>query len=673
MVEDDAPSRQLLVRRLSHAGWQVLDAPDGPSALEIVATHALSGILLDMGLPGMNGLEVLQRIRQNSTPLILPIIMVTAFDERDYLAEALSKGANDFVSKPVDFSALKARLKAHLALAETSKSLSSLQARQELILRGANDGIWELDVQSGRLNHSQRWLALLQCQSNQADMTIEQWIARVHPEDQDRIAMFIQDYLGGHQSETLSLEYRIRREDGHYLWIHTRGAAEPDSSGQYAYVAGTHTNISKDRYKHQVTGLNNIACLSDFLVSMGSFQPEKSLGILLIIFNYDSQSPKERDIYRHIAESLAKELYLKIPQVLQVGTGKETNHLIIITEPMQTGNLNLTEMINTTIPIINNIILQSSDAGNISYHCGLLEMKHDITNNGEPFTNVLAAAEHAAEMNLPVYAFDASLREKSERKKLITKSILEAIVKKNICPYLQPILLNGREIAGFESLARWHHEDLGMISPAEFLPIARTSGQMLLMTQSLLDQSLEALNLLRKKRLVGDQIYVSVNFEAEQLLHSEFEYMLENETQRHGLHPHHLCIELVESSWLDVSKSLRECLNRLRARGYMLALDDFGTGYSSLSMLNQLPFSTLKIDQSFVRNMLSNHSTQSLVEAIIAIAKALKLRIIAEGVETLEEERFLLEAGVELTQGFLRARPMAMEALQEWLGEHSQQ
>ncbi len=166
---------------------------------------------------------------------------------------------------------------------------------------------------------------------------------------------------------------------------------------------------------------------------------------------------------------------------------------------------------------------------------------------------------------------------------------------------------------------------------------------------------------------------MSVNFEAEQLLHSEFEYMLENETQRHGLHPHHLCIELVESSWLDVSKSLRECLNCLRARGYMLALDDFGTGYSSLSMLNQLPFSTLKIDQSFVRNMLSNHSTQSLVEAIIAIAKALKLRIIAEGVETLEEERFLLEAGVELTQGFLRARPMAMEALQEWLGEHSQQ
>ncbi|MBU2760035.1 response regulator transcription factor [Acidithiobacillus sulfurivorans] len=162
MVEDDTPSRQLLVRRLSHAGWQVLDAPDGPSALEIVATHALSGILLDMGLPGMNGLEVLQRIRQNSTPLSLPIIMVTAFDERDYLVEALSKGANDFVSKPVDFSALKARLKAHLDLAETSKILSNLQARQELILRGANDGIWELDVQSGRLNHSQRWLDLLQ-------------------------------------------------------------------------------------------------------------------------------------------------------------------------------------------------------------------------------------------------------------------------------------------------------------------------------------------------------------------------------------------------------------------------------------------------------------------------------------------------------------------------------
>jgi PAS domain S-box-containing protein len=430
VVEDDAPSRQLLVRRLSHAGWQVLDAPDGPSALEIVATHALSGILLDMGLPGMNGLEVLQRIRQNSTPLSLPIIMVTAFDERDYLVEALSKGANDFVSKPVDFSALKARLKAHLDLAETSKSLSNLQARQELILRGANDGIWELDVQSRRLNHSQRWLDLLQCQSNQADMTIEQWIARVHPEDQHRIATFIQDYLGGHQSETLSLEYRIRREDGHYLWIHTRGAAEPNSFGQYAYVAGTHTDISKDRYRHQITGLDNIACLSDFIVSMGAFQPGNPLGILLIIFNYDKQNSKERDIYRHISESLTKELYLKIPQVLQVGTGNKTNHLIIITEQMQTGSLKLTELANTIIMIINEVTLPCSEGKNISYHCGLLEVKPVITDIEDPFTSALAAAEHAAEQNLPVYEFDSSLREKSERKKRITKAILDAIAEK---------------------------------------------------------------------------------------------------------------------------------------------------------------------------------------------------------------------------------------------------
>ncbi|WP_368356579.1 EAL domain-containing protein [Acidithiobacillus sulfurivorans] len=90
-------------------------------------------------------------------------------------------------------------------------------------------------------------------------------------------------------------------------------------------------------------------------------------------------------------------------------------------------------------------------------------------------------------------------------------------------------------------------------------------------------------------------------------------------------------------------------------------------------MLNQLPFSTLKIDQSFVRSMLINHSTQTLVEAIIAIAKAIKLRIVAEGVETLEEEKFLLEAGVEFTQGFLRARPMTMEVLLDWLRKHSQQ
>lgn len=662
-----------MLRRLRNSGWSVMEASDGPSALAIMAQQTPSAILLDMGLPGMNGLEVLQEIRKTHTALSLPVIMVTAFDEKDYLVQALAEGANDFVNKPVDFTILKARLIAHLDLSATSQRLSNLQARQELILRGANDGIWELDVQSQQLRHSQRWLELLQCHISQKNTSISQWIERVHPQDRHYVEKIINDFLANRNSDTLSLDYRIRREDGHYLWIHTRGAAESNPGGHLTYIAGTHTDISKDRYQNRVTGLANLEYLSDYWVSIQSMMPEKSITLFAILLDHNNLVPEDRSNYRAFITELAQFIQNTTPSVVQLGTGKDPNHLLVFIDESYSENKLPSEIEENICSLVDEIIHKYQNTLTITYNCGSLRTDKRSGHLKDPFAAVIAAAEHARKNMLYIQNFDEKMQNAYNNRLTIIQKIPEAITHEHIQPWLQPIIMNGKTLIGFEALARWEDAELGRIHPADFLPLAEETGQLFTLTKTILDQALHIISTLIKQGIIHKQTYVSVNFEAEQLHHPQFEDLLESTIDRHDLHPQHLCIELVESNWLDVNTALRERLEKLRAQGYKLALDDFGTGYSSLSMLNQLPFSTLKIDQSFIRRMLTEHSTCSLVQSIIAIGKALNLYIIAEGVETLEEEQFLLQSGVNITQGFFRGRPMAKDVLMEWLQNHPQE
>ncbi|PKY11280.1 hypothetical protein B1757_05705 [Acidithiobacillus marinus] len=661
-----------MLRRLRNSGWSVMEAADGPSALTIIGQQTPSAILLDMGLPGMNGLEVLQQIRKNHTSLTLPVIMVTAFDEKDYLVQALADGANDFVNKPVDFSILKARLKAHLDLSATSQRFINLQARQELILRGAHDGIWELDVQSQQLRHSQRWLDLLQCHNNLKNMSIAQWIDRIHPQDQQHVEQFIHDFIANPTSDTLSLDYRIRREDGHYLWIHTRGAADSNPQGQLTYIAGTHTDISKDRYQHRVTGLANIEYLSDYWLSIQSLIPEHSISLLAILLDHNASTPDNRNHYRAFMTELGQFIHNKTPSVVQLGTGKDPNQLLIFIDKSDSDNQLPAAIEELICTLVDEIIHKYKNILTINYHCGFLNSGERLADFEDSCAAVFAAAEHAHQHRKHIQIFDKEMQNTFNKRKTIIQKMSGAITHKHIQPWLQPIIMNGTTLVGFEALARWEDADLGRIHPVDFLPLAEESGQLSMLTKTILDQALHILSTLIKQGTIHEQIYVSVNFEAEQLVDPQFENLLESTIDHHDLHPRHLSIELIESNWLDVNSALRERLEKLRTQGYKLVLDDFGTGYSSLSMLNQLPFSTLKIDQSFVRRMLSEHSTCALVKSIIAIGKALNLSIIAEGVETLEEEQFLLQSGVNITQGFFRGRPMAMDVLLKWLEDHPQ-
>ncbi|VEA69108.1 Cyclic di-GMP phosphodiesterase Gmr [Serratia plymuthica] len=231
--------------------------------------------------------------------------------------------------------------------------------------------------------------------------------------------------------------------------------------------------------------------------------------------------------------------------------------------------------------------------------------------------------------------------------------------------YYQPKIdaLSGM-VHSVEALVRWDSPERGLIPPLQFISYAEESGLIGPLGRWVLQTAAKQAAQWQRQGLA---LRVAVNLSARQLVDDSIVEDLIDVLQHNQLTPCLLDFELTESSLIEDEKRARAIITRLRELGAQVHLDDFGTGYSSLAQLARIPLDAIKLDKSFVRGVNFNPVSQSLVRAIVAAAEALKFRVIAEGVETESENRFLDEVGVDEKQGFLFARPMLPEQLEHWL------
>lgn len=235
----------------------------------------------------------------------------------------------------------------------------------------------------------------------------------------------------------------------------------------------------------------------------------------------------------------------------------------------------------------------------------------------------------------------------------------------------QPQFLAAGELVAFEALLRWDHPERGTIPPSTFIPIAEETGLVVPIGKWVLDQACRQLAAWRD---VGyEKLRMSVNVSTLQFERQDWIETISGALKSSGLPPSALELELTETVVMKNCERAAERLAQLRALGISSAIDDFGTGYSSLKYLQNLPIDTLKIDQSFVRNLdpLSNGESGNgaIVRAIVTLAQQLGLRVVAEGVETNDELALLRRLGCDLVQGYLFAKPMRVEACDLFLRE----
>lgn len=244
--------------------------------------------------------------------------------------------------------------------------------------------------------------------------------------------------------------------------------------------------------------------------------------------------------------------------------------------------------------------------------------------------------------------------------------IRQALTSQEFVLHYQPkVDLVSGEVFSVEALIRWQHPEKGLLAPAAFLPYLDGSNLEIVVGEWVIDTALKQIE---TWIAVGLQLHISVNISANHLLYADFSTQLALALNRYPtVPPYSLVIEILETAAISDMSQAINVLTRCRELGLRISLDDFGTGYSSLTYLRNLPVDILKIDQSFVRDMLTDPSDMGIVVSVIQLAKIFNLMVIAEGVETLEHGAMLVQLGCTLMQGYGIARPMPADEISDWI------
>ncbi len=262
--------------------------------------------------------------------------------------------------------------------------------------------------------------------------------------------------------------------------------------------------------------------------------------------------------------------------------------------------------------------------------------------------------------------FNPKMQDTINTRTALEGELRKALENQQFHLYYQAQVDSLRRPLGAEALIRWIHPERGLVSPAQFIPLAEETGLILPIGQWVLETACAQLKAWQQDALTSDFV-LAVNVSARQFHQANFVAQVQATVQRHAINPMRLKLELTESMLVENIENTITTMNALKAIGIKLSLDDFGTGYSSLQYLKKLPLDQLKIDQSFVRDLATDSSDKAIVRTIIAMAQSLDMDIIAEGVETEEQRQLLLDKGCTHYQGYLFGKPVPIKQFEALL------
>ncbi len=296
---------------------------------------------------------------------------------------------------------------------------------------------------------------------------------------------------------------------------------------------------------------------------------------------------------------------------------------------------------------------------------GIANYPSTVTTSSELLRHADMAMYHAKRLRLGVVTFDPAMDSESAEKLTVLADFRSALLHNELEAFFQPVVDSvSSKVTSCEALVRWNHPKLGFLAPSAFVPIICAGGLSSDLAKWMLSV---ALTQLEDWQRAGIAVPISVNMSAVDIADQQLVDWLLNEVSARAIPAHLLSIELTEAELLDHSERTIETLQKLRSAGIITAVDDFGTGYSSLVWLRDLPIGSLKIDRTFIDSMFSDERSETIIRSTIEMAKALRLKIIGEGVENSETAAALRDLGCNSLQGYLFSRPVTAIAMKEIL------
>ena len=559
IVEDDEDQRVLLTRILQGRGHQVVACGTAGEGLLAYQRNQFPLVILDIMLPGMNGMELCREMRLVPESAQTVILFATGVAGREGLEEALSAGADDYLTKPLTGELLHVRL----TIAERQVRALRRQKQKELdLMRDAlHDPITDLPNQ------------------------------QLFFERLDRAA---------------------------------RRHAREDSAFSIVYVA-----------------LDGFAELHE---------------------------KHGRDFGNHILRRVGERLEPCVRSVDTVAHMQDGEFILLldgvnnVSEPLRLAN-RIHQALSAPFHFANEEVFSSASIGIGLSQTGF-ERPSDVVRDAKTASLTARVEDGRSSHRI----FDPVLHAGALARVHLESRLKFAVEREELFLHYQPLVsLETGDITGFEALVRWNDPDRGLVSPGEFIPVAEETGLIVPIGWWVLEEGCRQLKEWQERFPRDVPLAMGVNISTKQLEHPDLLQQIDERFARFGIPPAALHIEITESSLMENVESTSEVLQQLCDRALRLHIDDFGTGYSSLSYLCRLPIHTLKIDRSFVDRMVESDSDFEIVKTIVRLAKNLGLSIIAEGIETEDQLKMLIDLECEEAQGYLFSRPVESAVVEELL------
>jgi diguanylate cyclase (GGDEF)-like protein/PAS domain S-box-containing protein len=684
LVDDDEMNRDMLGRRLELEGYAVCLAEGGRQALELLERQTFDLVLLDVMMPELNGLQTLYKIRETRGPAELPVIMVTAKDQSEDVVEAFHLGANDYVTKPVDLRVALARIATQVSHKRAQAALRESEARYALAARGANDGLWDWDLQTDKVYYSPRWKALLGYEEEEIGFGLEEWFGRVYPEDLPRIQAEIAAHRDG-LTPHFENEHRLLHKDNAYRWVLTRGLVVRGRNGQVMRMAGSLTDITEDKVADPLTRLPNRVLFTDRLGrALERAKRDRDLRFAVLFLDLDRFKVINDSLGHLVGDELlitvarrleaslrSTDTVARLPSQTTVARLGGDEFTVLLEDIQDVSNaVNVAERIQQELAVP---FLLSGTEVFTSVSIGIAVGPAGYSQPEELLRDADAAMYVAkARGKARCEVFDAAMRERALARLQMENDLRRAIERQEFCLHYQPILaLEPPRLVGFEALVRWQHSQRGLLLPSEFISVAEETGLIVPLGWWVLREACCQMSAWQARYPVDPPLVISVNLSSKQFLQADLTAEVQRLLCETGLDPRTLKLEITESAIMDDPGVASGKLARLRAVGVQMCIDDFGTGYSSLNYLHRFPVDTLKIDRSFVRQMDDTEENLQIVQSIVGLAHVLAIDVIAEGVETEAQRHKLAALNCEYGQGYFFSRPVDSAAAEAFLSAHA--
>jgi diguanylate cyclase (GGDEF)-like protein/PAS domain S-box-containing protein len=635
-----------------------------PVVLFAVSIAVLIGVLLS---------------RHISHPLLMLGKTAALVAENDNYAIRADKYSDDEVGQVVD------SFNHMLTVIEHEDArLRESEEKFRLISESSKVGIFQMDSR-GQCTYSNEELASITGLSSE-QLLSQGWLSVVHPDDKRRVGEQINTLIQK-TSQHIAIDCSLLRPNGTVKWITGDIAPLRDADQQQIGFLGTLSDISElkqayDQLEHMafydtLTGLANRRLFRNRLEHMLNNIQRTNNSVALILIDVDHFKNVNDSMGHDSGDTLLTVIAERLKQCVRftdtvARLGGDEFAVILPNVPDM---LTVSTIAEKILQGLSKPTLIDDEEVTVSASLGISVAPED-TNEAEVLIKnadmALYRAKDDGRNNFKFFTVEMNILLIAHLN--LVQQLRHAIDAQSFLLHFQPqIDLNSGQLVGFEALVRWQHAERGLVSPLEFIPVAEETGLIIPLGRWILRAACQQMRALCDAKLVGSRTVMTVNLSLKQFEDTQLVRYIGEVLVECGLRPAQLELELTESMLMENLEKTLETLQNIKALGIGLSIDDFGTGYSSLSYLKRLPVNVIKVDRSFVMDIPGDTDDMEITAAVIAMAHKLRYKVVAEGIETEAQHRFLRESGCDYGQGYYFSRPLSSVELIEFCERYKSQ